>query len=256
MNDMTGMVLHATLEASSFLEKMPLLAKIISTVTNNPDEFLGALRDHILLLVLTPVLLAILVAVPLGILATRHPLLEKIALSVVNIFQTIPSLALLALLIVMGVGIGFKPAILALFLYSLLPILRNTIVGIKSVDPFLKEAALGMGMTSMQRLRLVELPLAFSVIMTGIRTATVICIGTGTLAAYVGAGGLGIYIVRGLAMFWNHMLIVGAVPAAVLALSADYLLGKFEQWVIPRGLRIEVDRDLQRDATSALQGED
>lgn len=218
------------------------LAKVWSTVANDPETFFTALGDHVLYLVLIPVLLAIIIAVPLGILATRHLLLEKIFLGVVSVLQTIPSLALLALLIVVGLGIGLKPAITALFIYSLLPILRNTITGIKSVDPFLKEAALGMGMTRWQRLRMVELPLAFRVIMTGIRTAAVICIGTGTLAAYVGAGGLGTYIVRGLAMFWNHMLLVGAIPAALLALLTDYLLGRFELAATPRGLRTEPDQ--------------
>lgn len=213
--------------------------KVYSFVANDPAQFLSALQDHMLLLVLVPVSLAILVAVPLGILATRFRWLEKITLSITSILQTIPSLALLALMIVMGMGIGYKPAITALFLYSLLPILRNTFIGIKNVDPFLKEAATGMGMTNMQRLRMVELPLAFSVIMAGVRTATVICIGTGTLAAYVGAGGLGVFIVRGLQLFRNYLLIVGAAPAAILALLADYLLGKLEFFLIPRGLRNE-----------------
>ncbi|KKM09032.1 hypothetical protein SY88_21100 [Clostridiales bacterium PH28_bin88] len=206
-------------------------------IQNNPQEFLGAVRDHLVLLVTVPVGLAILVAVPLGILATRYRWLERIVMNTANVMQTIPSLALLALLIVLGFGIGYPPAIAALFLYSLLPILRNTYTGLKNVDPFIKEAATGMGMTSMQRLRMVELPLAFSVIMAGIRTATVICIGTGTLAALAGAGGLGIFIVRGLQMLWNHLIIVGAVPAAIMALLADFVLGKIEHLVIPRGLR-------------------
>ncbi|NLZ93315.1 MAG: ABC transporter permease [Firmicutes bacterium] len=213
--------------------------KVYTFIANDPEQFLSAIQDHILLLVLVPVSLAILVAVPLGILASRFRWLEKIVLSITSILQTIPSLALLALMIVLGMGIGPRPAITALFLYSLLPILRNTFIGIKNVDPFLKEAATGMGMTNMQRLRMVELPIAFSVIMAGIRTATVICIGTGTLAAYVGAGGLGVFIVRGLQLFRNYLLLVGAVPAAILALLADYLLGKLEYFLIPRGLRGE-----------------
>ncbi|MEW6662916.1 MAG: ABC transporter permease [Bacillota bacterium] len=215
----------------------PLYLKVINFIQNHPQEFWGAIRDHILILVLIPVGLAILVAVPLGILATRFRWLERIVMATANIMQTIPSLALLALLIVMGLGIGYPPAITALFLYSLLPILRNTYTGLKNVDPFLKEAATGMGMTKMQQLYMVELPLAFRVIMAGIRTATVICIGTGTLAALAGAGGLGIFIVRGLQMLWNHLIIVGAVPAAAMALLADYFLGKIEYLVTPRGLR-------------------
>ncbi len=203
----------------------------------NPGDFFGAIRDHLLFLVLTPVALAILVAVPLGILGTRYTKLGKVVMNFANIIQTIPSLALLVLMLLAGLGLGYRPAITALFLYSLLPILRNTYTGIKNVDPFLKEAAVGMGMTSMQQLRMVELPLAFSVIMAGIRTATVICIGTGTLAAYIGAGGLGPYIVRGLAFMWNHLLILGAIPAALMALLADFILGKLEYIVTPRGLK-------------------
>lgn len=242
-----------------FSRNVPILYKMIMNIVNNPDEFIRALSDHILLLVVTPVLMAILIAVPLGILATRYPSFEKVIMTLVNIIQTIPSLALLVLLLVIGLGLGKATAITALFLYSLLPILRNTVVGIKNVDPFLKEAALGMGMTNMQRLRMVELPLAFSVIMTGIRTATIICIGTGTLAAYVGAGGLGTYIVRGLAFYRNDMLLVGAVPAALLALLADFLLGRLERSLIPRGLRVEsekkqvTEKQVENDEDPAIQ---
>lgn len=218
--------------------KSSVFARVVKVISDNPDEFLTALGQHVFNLVLIPVLLAIVIAVPLGILATRHALLEKVFLTIVNILQTIPSLALLTLLIVIGLGIGTRPAIVALFLYSLLPILRNTVVGIKNVDPFLKEAALGMGMTGWQRLRMIEMPLAFSVIMGGIRTAAVICIGTGTLAAYIGAGGLGQFIVRGLNFFREELLLVGAVPSALLALLTDYLLGRFERKVTPRGLAI------------------
>ncbi|MCK9252192.1 MAG: ABC transporter permease [Clostridiales bacterium] len=218
--------------------KSSVFARVVKVISDNPDEFLTALGQHVFNLVLIPVLLAIVVAVPLGILATRHAVLEKVFLTIVNILQTIPSLALLTLLIVLGLGIGTRPAIVALFLYSLLPILRNTVVGIKNVDPFLKEAALGMGMTGWQRLRMIEMPLAFSVIMGGIRTAAVICIGTGTLAAYIGAGGLGQFIVRGLNFFREELLLVGAVPSALLALLTDYLLGRFERKVTPRGLAI------------------
>lgn len=211
--------------------------KMYAFISNNPGEFFGAIRDHMVLLVLVPVGLAILVAVPLGILATRFRWLERIVMPIASMLQTIPSLALLALLLVLGMGLGFRTAIMALFLYSLLPILRNTYTGIKGVDPFIKEAAAGMGMTGMQRLFMVELPLSFSVIMAGIRTASVICIGTGTLAALVGAGGLGMFVIRGLQLLWDHMILLGAIPAALLALLTDYLLGKFEYMITPRGLR-------------------
>ena len=211
--------------------------KAYNFILSNPSDFLGAIRYHLLFLVLTPVAMAIIVSVPLGILSTRYNRLGKFVINIANIIQTIPSLALLVLMLIAGLGLGYRPAVSALFLYSLLPILRNTYTGIKNVDPFLKEAAIGMGMTSMQRLRMVEMPLAFSVIMAGIRTATIICIGTGTLAAYIGAGGLGPYIVRGLAFMWYHLLIIGAVPAAIMAILADFTLGKLEYLVTPRGLR-------------------
>ncbi len=235
--------LTAILLTGSTPVQLTLFSKMASKLAANPSEFFSALGTHMFYLVLIPVTLAILVAVPLGILASRYASFERVVMVMVNIIQTIPSLALLVLLLVAGLGLGKVTAITALFLYSLLPILRNTVVGIRNVDPFLKEAALGMGMTNGQRLRMVELPLAFSVIMTGIRTATVICIGTGTLAAYVGAGGLGTYIVRGLAFFDNALLLIGALPAALLALLADFLLGRLEKRLIPRGLRTETVKE-------------
>ncbi|NLN06394.1 MAG: ABC transporter permease [Firmicutes bacterium] len=217
---------------------MQVLQKSLDYIAENPAQFIGTIQEH-LFLVLVPVAMAIVVAVPLGILATRYHWLEKIAVSITNIVQTIPSLAMLAIMIIVGLGLGNKPAMTALFFYSLLPILRNTLIGIKNVDSFLKEAATGMGMTNLQLLLMVELPLALSVIMAGIRTATVICIGTATLAVYIGAGGVGTYIVRGLQLMQNHLLLLGVVPAAVMALLADYLLGKIEYLLIPRGLRAE-----------------
>lgn len=190
------------------------------------------------MLVLIPVVIAVIIGVPLGIIATRVRWIEKVTMGMASVLQTIPSLALLAFFILIGLGIGYRPAITALVLYSLLPIMRNTYTGVQNVDSFLKEAATGMGMTGWQRLRIVELPLALSVMLAGIRTATVTCVGTGTLAAYIGAGGLGVYISRGLQLARNDLLLVGAVPSAVMALLADYLLGKLEIWLTPRGLRI------------------
>ena len=158
-----------------------------------------------------------------------------------HVLQTIPSLALLALMIPLGLGIGKKPAMVALFLYSLLPILRNTYTGIKGVDDSVREAAIGMGMTYFQRLYMVELPMAFSVIMAGVRTATVITIGTATLAALIGGGGLGDFIVTGLGMVRDELIPLGALPAAIMALLADFLLGKLEDWLTPKGLKIAKD---------------
>jgi osmoprotectant transport system permease protein len=211
---------------------------MIDYFASNGTEILGALQEHVLMLVLVPVGIAVLVAVPLGILATRYSILERFVMGVGSVIQTIPSLALLALFIPLGLGIGNKPAIVALFLYSLLPIMRNTYTGIKGVSPELKEAAAGMGMTPMQQLLKVELPLAVPVIMAGVRTATVIAIGTATLAAMVGGGGLGRYIVRGLQLMRDYLILVGAIPAAAMALIADFFLGHVERWVTPEGLRL------------------
>lgn len=220
------------------IKLLSLLSKIWTYIAAHPAEVWQALQSHLLYLVLIPVTIALLIGVPLGIIATRVRWVEKLTMGIASVLQTIPSLALLAFLILIGLGIGYKPSITALVLYSLLPVLRNTYTGIKNVDDFLKEAAMGMGMTNWQRLRLVELPLALSIIMAGVRTATVMCIGTGTLAAYIGAGGLGVYISRGLQLARNDLLLIGAVPAAILALLADFLLSRVETWLTPRGLRV------------------
>lgn len=212
--------------------------RMLEYIISNGSGFAASFQEHILILVILPVSWAILVAVPLGILATRYHSLERLVMGVGSVIQTIPSLALLALFIPLGLGIGNKPAVVALFLYSLLPIMRNTYTGIKGVSPELKEAANGMGMTPMQLLFKVELPLAVPVIMAGVRTATVIAIGTATLAAMVGGGGLGRYIVRGLNLMRDYLILVGAIPAAAMALLADFLLSHVEQWVTPEGLKL------------------
>jgi osmoprotectant transport system permease protein len=209
----------------------------LTLLVDRQNEILLALREH-LVLVFVPVGLAALVTIPLGILATRYKWIEVPVMDLANIFQTIPSLALLALMIPLGLGIGQKPALVALFLYSLLPILRNTYIGIRSVDDSVIQAARGMGMTYFQRLYMVELPIAIPVIMGGIRTATVIIIGTATLAAMIGGGGLGDFIVTGLGMVRDELILLGAVPAAILALLAEFVLGRLENILTPRGLRI------------------
>ncbi len=208
------------------------------TYLQRAEQFWGLSAEHLLVLVVYPIFLAIIVAIPLGILATRWRYIQVPSLAFANLMQTIPSLALLAILIALGFGIGNKPAIIALFLYSLLPILRNTYTGITNIDKGILEAAKGMGMTKLQTLFMIELPLAFSVIMAGIRTATVICVGLATLAAFVGGGGLGQLIMTGLGMANNNLTLLGAIPAAVMALLMDFLLGKLEHLITPRGLRI------------------
>jgi osmoprotectant transport system permease protein len=178
--------------------------------------------------------LALLVGLPLGIIITYRPRLASVVLAVVGILQTIPSIALLGFLIPL-LGIGIWPAIVALFLYALLPIVRNTYVGIREVSPMLKEAAQGMGMTTGQMLTRLELPLALPVIFAGIRTATVINVGVATLAAYVAAGGLGEFVFGGIALNNINMILAGAIPAALLALLFDFLLARLQQL---QGLRL------------------
>jgi len=168
-------------------------------------------------------LIAILIGLPLGIYITRHKKAAGAVLGLAGMLQTIPSIALLGFMIPL-LGIGPLPAITALFLYALLPIIRNTYTGINGVDPLVKEAAVAMGMTRWQRLFRVELVLAFPVIMAGIRTATVINVGVGTLAAYIAAGGLGEFIFGGIALNNTNMILAGAIPAALLAILLDFLL--------------------------------
>jgi len=186
------------------------------------DKLLSQTAAHIGLTLIS-LIAAILIAVPLGVFIARKPRFSAATLGFTGVLQTIPSIALLGILIPF-LGIGPKPAILALFLYALLPILRNTYTGIREVDEAVKDAAKGMGMSDFQILLKVELPLAFPVIMAGIRTATVINVGVATLAAYIAAGGLGEFIFGGIALNNSNMILAGAIPAALLAILLDYLL--------------------------------
>jgi osmoprotectant transport system permease protein len=193
-------------------------------------EIFGATLDHVTL-VLIAMAFAIAIAVPLGMLIVQHRHLRSIALGIASVFQTIPSLALFGFLIPIPFigGIGRRTAVVALILYALLPILRNTYVGLSGVDPTILEAAEAMGMTNTQILLRVRFPLALSVILAGIRTATVITIGVATIAAAIGAGGLGEFIFRGVAMVSDSVILAGAIPAALLAILADLLLGQLER---------------------------
>ncbi|MBI1814598.1 MAG: ABC transporter permease subunit [Deltaproteobacteria bacterium] len=184
--------------------------------------------------------LACMVAIPLGIAASRKPRLASTVLGIAGVLQTIPSIALLAFMLPFF-GIGARPAIVALFLYGLLPIIRNTVTGLRSVDAKLIEVGLGLGMRPRQLLWQVELPLAAPVILAGVRTSSVINIGTATLAAFIGAGGLGDPIVTGLTVSDTNLVLSGALPAAALALVVDAALGQVERWATPRGLRIGRD---------------
>jgi len=195
----------------------------------NWPELWERLGEH-LWLVSVSTLVAVAIGIPTGILLTRKKSLRGPVLGIANVMQTIPSLALFGFLIPLPFigGIGARTAIVALVLYSLLPIIRNTVTGILGVDPNVREAAVAMGMTGSQVLWKVELPLAMSVIITGVRVALVIAIGVATIAAAVGAGGLGVFIFRGIRQFDNNQLLAGAVPAALLALTADFGLGLVE----------------------------
>ena len=196
----------------------------------NWPELLLLIRQHIVL-VFIAIAIAVIIGVPTGILLTRRRALRGPVLGIANVMQTIPSLALFGFLIPIPFigGIGARTALVALVLYSLLPIIRNTVTGILGVEPSVREAAVAMGMTDGQVLRQVELPLAMGVIVTGIRVATVIAVGVTTIAAAVGAGGLGVYIFRGLRQYDNNLLLAGALSAALLALLADFLLGLVER---------------------------
>lgn len=182
--------------------------------------------------------LGIIVAVPLGILLTRFPKTAKVVMAIASMLQTVPSLALLALMVPLF-GIGRVPAIVALFIYSLLPILRNTYIGMEDVSPVLKDSAMGMGMTALQSITQVELPMAMPVIMAGIRLSSVYVIAWATLASYIGAGGLGDLIFSGLNLFQPALIIGGTIPVTILALVVDWLLGKLEKRLTPRTTRKE-----------------
>ncbi|EUJ33398.1 glycine betaine/L-proline ABC transporter permease/substrate-binding protein [Listeria floridensis FSL S10-1187] len=201
--------------------------QFFTTFTERKDDLLTALLEHIQISFIS-LFIAVLIALPLGIYLTRHKRIAEPIIQVAAIFQTIPSLALLGLLIPL-VGIGMLPAIVALVVYALLPILRNTYTGIQEVDPALVEASRAMGMNKWKRLYRIQLPLAMPVIMAGIRTAMVLIIGTATLAALIGAGGLGDLILLGIDRNNNSLILLGAIPAALLAILFDVILRFFQK---------------------------
>ena len=207
---------------------------VIQYFERHPDEILQATVEHIWLVGIA-MLIAVAIGVPLGILVVRRPWLSKPILGSANIAETIPSLALFGFLLpVPWLGDrAARLAIAALALYALLPIIRNTVAGIASVDPAVREAARGMGMTPREILFKLELPLSLSTILAGVRVSTVLTIGIATIAAAIGAGGLGEYIFRGLAMVNNPLILAGAIPAALLALGADFLLSVLERSLRP-----------------------
>ncbi|WP_458526315.1 ABC transporter permease [Onishia taeanensis] len=184
--------------------------------------------------------IATLTGVPIGIAITKNERAAKTVLYIASIIVTIPSIALFGIMIpilsIIGQGIGYMPAVIAVLLYSQLPIIRNTYTAINNVDPALREAARGIGMSQNQRLRMVEIPLAVPVIMAGVRTAVVLNIGVMAIAAYIGAGGLGTFISRGISQSDPRQLILGAVAVSVLAIVVDYSLLALQKRLTPKGM--------------------
>ncbi|EOH85609.1 ABC transporter permease [Enterococcus asini] len=199
------------------------------------SQMLSKSAEHLYISVIA-LLLGIVIAVPLGILLTRTPKVANVVISITSALQTVPSLALLALMIPFF-GVGKFPAIIALFIYSLLPILRNTYIGMKNVDANYRDVAKGMGMTNFESIRMVELPLALPTIMAGIRLAAVYVIAWATLASYIGAGGLGDLIFSGLNNYQPPLIFAGTIPVTILALAADFFLGILEKHLTPKTTR-------------------
>lgn len=208
----------------------------VDHIRDNPDKFWDLFNEH-MTLVIYATLIGLAIAVPLAILVSRMTSLEKPMTWLANTGQAIPSLAVLAIALPIF-GIGFRPSLFALTILAILPIFLNTLVGINSVDAAVVDAARGMGTSDLQLLRQVQLPLAMPFMFAGIQTAVVQSIGLATLAAYIGGGGFGDWILQGLAVRNFPILMAGAVPVAVLAMSAELLLGLVRRLVVPKGLTV------------------
>lgn len=215
---------------------------VLNYIVANWSLIVSRTGEHISI-VAVAVGLAVITGVPAGIAITRSPRAASAVLYVASIIITIPSIALFGVMIpvlsLVGHGIGYLPAVIAVFLYSQLPIIRNTYTAIGNVDPALREAARGMGLTSLQRLRMVELPLALPVILAGVRIAVVMNIGVTAIAAYIGAGGLGAFIARGISQTDPRQLITGAIAVSVLAIVADLGLIALQRFMTSPGLRAQ-----------------
>ncbi|EZH64753.1 choline ABC transporter permease [Bacillaceae bacterium JMAK1] len=210
---------------------------IITTLSAYGWDLLEKTGEH-MFISMAAIFLGVSVAIPAGILLTRIPKVADRIISFVGVLQTVPSLAILAFLMPF-LGVGILPAIIALFIYSVLPILRNTYTGVMEVDSSLKEAGRGMGMSNWETVRKIELPLALPVIMSGIRFATVYLIGWATLAAFIGGGGLGDLIFDGLNLYQPELIILGTIPATLLALLANGGLSMIEKKLTPVAMRGE-----------------
>ena len=212
-----------------------MLVEYINFMKDRADDILILTTQHIQLSVMA-LIIAIAIGVPLGILIAKFPSTSSFVIGLANAVQAIPSLALLGFLVPF-LGIGSTPSMVMIIVYSLLPIIKNTYTGLVNVDKAILEAGKGMGMTEIQLMRMVQLPLALPFIMAGIRIAAVTAVGFTTLAALIGAGGLGQLIFRGISMVNNQMILAGAIPAMILALLIDYILLLVEKLVTPKGIK-------------------
>ncbi|CAM3144026.1 ABC transporter permease [Staphylococcus argensis] len=203
---------------------------------NNGQDLLKKALEHLEISVIA-LLIAIIVAVPIGIMLSRMKRTSNVVLTIAGVLQTIPTLAVLAIMIPIF-GVGKMAAIIALFIYVLLPILNNTILGVQQIDSNLKDAAKSMGMTRLQMMKDVELPLALPLILSGVRLSAVYVISWATLASYVGAGGLGDFVFNGLNLYNANMIIAAAIAVTILALIVDFVLSRIEKWAVPKGLKV------------------
>jgi osmoprotectant transport system permease protein len=214
---------------------------MIAFIQENYAPALFLTWEHVWLVGIS-LLIAMCIGIPLGIIITRNKEIARKVLAGANVIMTVPSIALFGLLLpilaIVGHGLGKVPAVIALVLYSLLPIIRNTYIAIKNVDPALVDAGWGMGMSKWQLLREVEIPLAVPVILAGLKTAAVMNIGIAAIAAYVGAGGLGVFIQQGIARSYEAMILTGALAVSLLAIIVDLGMGLLERWVTPKGLQL------------------
>jgi osmoprotectant transport system permease protein len=216
-------------------------------ILDNQGQFIQLLQDHFTMVAIGE-LLAIVIAVPTAIAATRHPLTARLVENAGAVAQTIPALGVVALSFT-ALGLGQTPTILAITIYALFPMVKNTVAGIQNVDESMTRAGRGMGMTTIQRLRQIEVPLALPVIFAGIRTSTVLSIGVAYIGVFVGAGGLGVWIQAGLATVDTTIILAGAIPGALTVIFFDRVLGLAEKWVTPEG--VAAGESAQRDIGGA-----
>lgn len=213
-----------------------LSLSLLEYIADHAPDLLGHLWEHLHIIGIA-ILASLIVGVTLGIFISRHDRLASVVISIAGVIMTIPSLAMFAFMIPL-LGIGLEPAWVALSLYALLPIIRNTNVAVRNVNPAMLEAGRGMGMTELQILSKVRVPLALPVIMAGVRTSVVLTIGIAAIAAYIGAGGLGTYIFRGISQSYANPIIAGALVVSLLAILSDLILGRLENWLVPKGLKV------------------